>query len=149
MKANSANPSFKSRIKFVDYQVFKEKIGHLNPKKHEVGYPWNADTMKKGKNLFTTSVMDCIAGWIIDNNSVTMFHLCTLNQAKAKQYHLKGFDIKNFERRLLDKIDLAKENLHGFILGGFQMEENSKYNVFKLRKIKQITSAILTNMHSF
>ncbi len=138
MKANSANPSFKSRIKFVDYQVFKEKIGHLNPKKHEVGYPWNADTMKKGKNLFTTSVMDCIAGGIIDNNSVTMFHLCTLNQAKAKQYHLKGFDIKNFERRLLDKIDLAKENLHGFILGGFQMEENSKYNVFKLRKIKQI-----------
>ena len=121
MKANSANPSFKSRIKFVDYQVFKEKIGHLNPKKHEVGYPWNADTMKKGKNLFTTSVMDCIAGGIIDNNSVTMFHLCTLNQAKAKQYHLKGFDIKNFERRLLDKIDLAKENLHGFILGGFQM----------------------------
>ena len=138
MQINSASPSFKSKIKFINYQVFKDKINCLNPKKHEVGYPWNADTMKKGKNLFTTSILDCIAGGVIDNNSVTMFHICTLNQAKAKKNRLKGFSIDNFERRLLQKTDLTKDNLHGFILGGFQMEENSKYNVSILRKIKKI-----------
>ncbi len=138
MKINSDNQTFQSKIKFVDYQIFKDKIAHLNPKKHEVGYPWNADTMKKGKNLFTTSILDCIAGGVIDNNSVTMFHLCTLNQEKARQNRLKGFSIKEFQRRLLEKIDLSKENLHGFLLGGFQMEENSKYNVNRLRKIKKI-----------
>lgn len=138
MKINSDNQTFTSRIKFVNYPVLNDKIKHLNPKKHEVGYPWNEDTMKKGKNLFTTSIMDCIAGGVIDNNSVTMFHLCTLNQAKAKQHRLKGFSIKTFERRLLEKIDLTKDNLHGFILGGFQMEENSKYNAAILKKIKKI-----------
>ena len=138
MKIESNNLTFQSKIKFIDSGVFKEKISKLNPKIHEVGYPWNPDTMKKGKNLFTTSIMDCIAGGVVDNNSVTMFHMCTLNQAQAKKNRLKGFDIKNFGRRLLEKIDLTKENLHGFILGGFQMEENSKYNVNKLRKIKKV-----------
>lgn len=138
MKINSDNQTFTSRIKFVDYQIFKNEISRLNPKKYEVGYPWNADTMKKGKNLYTTSIMDCIAGGVIDDNSITMFHLCTLNRAKAKQHRLKGFSIDNFERRLLEKIDLAKDNLHGFILGGFQMEENSKYNVRILKKIKNV-----------
>lgn len=132
------NLIFQSKIKFVDKELFNQKVKKLNPKRHEVGYPWNADTMKKGKNLFTTSIMDCIAGGVIDNNSITMFHLCTLNQAQAKKNRQKGFSIKNFERRLLEKIDLKKENLHGLIIGGFQLEENSKYNVNKLNKIKKI-----------
>lgn len=138
MRITSDNQTFKSGIKFIDYQVFKDKINKFSPKKHEVSYPWNADTMKKGEKLFTTSIMDCIAGGVIDNNSITMFHLCTLNQAQAKKNRLKGFSINNFERRLLGKIDLSKDNLHGFLLGGFQMEENSKYNVSILKKIKKI-----------
>lgn len=138
MKINSDSTSFQSKIKFIDYKTFKEKIRRLNKKKHEVGYPWTADTMKKGKNLFTTSLLDCIAGGVVDNNSVTMFHICTTSRAEAKRKRQKGFSIKNFERRLLEKIDLAKDSLHGFILGGVQMLETSKYNVKQLNKIKKV-----------
>lgn len=127
---------FQSKIKLISEVEFKNKVKKLNPKHHEVGYPWTADTMKKGKNLYTTSIMDCIAGGIIDNNSITMFHLGTYTQAQAKKCKQKGFRIENFKRRILEKIDIQKENLHGFILGGFQMQENSKYNINKLNKIK-------------
>lgn len=138
MKIQSDNTSFQSKIKLISQADFQNKVNKLNPKKHYVGYPWNADSIKKGKKLFTNSIMDCIAGGVIDDNNITMFHICTLNQAQAKKNHLKGFDIKNIERRLLEKIDLAKENIHGFILGGFQMKDESKYNINKLNKIKKI-----------
>ncbi len=138
MKIRDDGVSFQSKIKFIDTQAFKSKIAGLSPKKHYVGYPWTPDTMKKGKNLYTTSIMDCIAGGIVDNNSVTMFHLCTRSRKDARNTRQKGFDIKNIERRILEKIDTAKENLHAFILGGFQLEPDSKYNVNKLNKIEKI-----------
>lgn len=138
MKIQNDNINFNSKIKLINQIEFNNKVKNLNPKKHYVGYPWNANTIKKGKKLFTTDIMDCIAGGIIDNNSITMFHLCTINQENARKHRLRGFDIKEIQRRILEKIDLAKENLHGFILGGFQTKENSKYNVAHLRKIKKI-----------
>ena len=137
MKIQTDNINFTSKIKLISQAEFQVKVKNLNPKKHYVGYPWNANTIKKGKNLYTDSIMDCIAGGIIDNNSITMFHLCTLNQANAKKNHLKGFDIEDIKRRLLEKIDVAKECLHGFIIGGFQLKEDAKYNINKLNKIKK------------
>ena len=108
---------------------------NLNPKRHKVGWPWTADTMKTGKNLFTTGILDCIAGGIVDGSDITMFHLGIYNQAKAKIYHQKGFKIGNFKRRILEKIDLKNENLHAFIVGGIQMKPEDKYNVKTLNKI--------------
>ncbi len=138
MKTQLDNINFTSKIKLISMSSFNDKTKCLKPKIHEVGYPWNADTMKKGKKLFTTQILDCIAGGIIDNNSITMFHQCILNQKNAKKYRQQGFSISKLERRILEKIDLTKENLHAFILGGFQLEDNSKYNVRQLEKIKQI-----------
>ncbi len=138
MRTQLDNVNFTSKIKLISMSSFNDKTKCLSPKIHEVGYPWNADTMKKGKKLFTTQIMDCIAGGIIDNNSITMFHQCILNQKNAKKYRQQGFSISKLERRILEKIDLTKENLHAFILGGFQLEDNSKYNVRQLEKIKQI-----------
>ncbi len=132
------NLVFYSGIKFIDIQTFNTKTAKLNPKKHRVAYPWTCETMKKGKNLFTTSIMDCIAGGIVDDNSVTMFHLCTRSQKDAKKTRQKGFCLRDIERRILEKIKNAKGNLHGLILGGFQFKEDSKYNVNKLRGIKKI-----------
>ena len=130
--------SFLSNIKLITPQEFKSLTKHYNPKRHEVGWPWTADTMKKGKNLFTTGILDCIAGGIVDGKDFVMFHLGIYNQEKARKNHQKGFNIANVERRLLEKINLENENLHGFILGGVQMRPESKYNVNKLKKIKEI-----------
>lgn len=132
------NLAFNSKIKFIKQADFNAKVAKLNPKQHEVGYPWTENTMKKGKKVFTRGIMDCIAGGIIDENSISMFHLCTRNRKNAKRTRQKGFNIKNIAHRFNDIIDNAKGNVHAFILGGFQWEENSKYNVNKLNKIKKI-----------
>ncbi len=62
MKITNDNLSFQSRIKFINNKQFEDRIKNLNPKRHEVGWPWTADTMKLGKNLYTTKIMDCITG---------------------------------------------------------------------------------------
>lgn len=138
MKIKNNCVSFQSKINFIDSKTFQNKIQHLNPKRHEVGWPWTADTMKKGKNLFTTGIMDCIAGGIVDGKNVTLFHIATYSHAEAKERNQKGFIIENIKRRILEKINLGNYNLHGFILGGMQTKPDSKYNVNKLNKIKLI-----------
>ncbi len=137
MKIDSNSVSFQSKIKFIDYKTFKNKTAHFNPKRHEVGWPWTADTMKSGKNLFTTGIMDCIAVGIVDGSKIILAHIATYKHGEAKQCNQKGFTIENIKRRFLEKINLDNENLHGFILGGMQTKLNSKYNVNKLSKIKQ------------
>ena len=138
MKIENDNISFQSKIKFIDSKTFKDKIKGLNPKRHEVGWPWTADAMKLGKNLYTTGIMDCIAVIIKDGNKIKLGHIATYTQGEAKQAHQKGFSINNFERRLLEKINLDNENLHGFILGGFQLKPTDKNNAKQLAQIKQI-----------
>ena len=138
MKIENSNISFQSKIKFVDYKTFKAMTSHLNPKRHEVGWPWTTDTMKTGKNLFTTGIMDCIAVGIVDGKKFKLGHLATYSSGEAKRLNMHGFRIDNVSRRLLENINLGNENLHGFILGGFQTKIRNKYNVNKLNKIKKI-----------
>ena len=97
MQISNDKTGFQSNIKFIDSAQFTQKVANLNKKRHKEGYPWTPETMKTGKNLYTTEIMDCIAGGVIDNGKVTMFHLCTRSQASAKRTHQKGFTIKNFE----------------------------------------------------
>lgn len=138
MKIDSSCITFQSKIKFIHPYDFKLKIAKLNPKRHEVGWPWTAETMKKGKNLYTTNIMDCIAGGIVDDKKALMFHLGIYNQDKAKKNHQKGFSIENIRHRILERINLNNDNLHGIIIGGFQLELGDKYNVKRLNKIKKI-----------
>lgn len=138
MKIQSNSTNFKSNIKLISEAEFQNKVKKFNPKKHYIGYPWTADGIKKGKKLFTTSILDCIAGGIIDKNTIRMFHICTMSNSTAKKHNLMGFKIKQIEQRLLKDIDFANENLHAFILGGFQLREDAKYNINKLNKIKKI-----------
>lgn len=138
MKISNDNITFQSKIKLVGAQEFSAKISSLSKKRHEVGYPWIPESTKVGKKLFTTSISDCIAGMIIKDNNIAMFHLCTRNQKYAKSTHQKGFDIKNIERRFKEKINFECENIHAFIIGGFQFKKNSKYNAGKVNSIKKI-----------
>lgn len=137
MKITNDNLSFQSRIKFINNKQFEDRIKNLNPKRHEVGWPWTADTMKLGKNLYTTKIMDCITGGVVDGKRIAMFHLGIYNQNKARKYNQKGLDIENIKRRILEKINLNNEDLHGIILGGFQLEPTDKYNVNVLNKIRK------------
>lgn len=139
MQITNNNISFQSKIKLINAKTFKEKTSSLSKKKHEVGYPWTPDTMKVGKKLYTTSIQDCISGVIIDgSNKAVMFHLCTRNQEKARQTRHKGFDIKNIERRIMEKINPENEDIHAFILGGSQFNDDSKYNRKKVDSIRKI-----------
>ncbi len=135
MKIENNNISFQSKIKFVDYKTFKDMTSHLNPKKHEVGWPWTADTMKTGKNLYTTGIMDCIAVIIKYGNKIKLAHLATFKQEEAKKANQKGFNIENVKRRLLENVNLDSENLHAIILGGFQLNPLKKDNYIHLNKI--------------
>ena len=136
---NQTNPIFKSKIKIVTPTDFKEMTKHLNPKKHEVPYPWQPENMKTGKRLFTTKIMDCISGLVFDNQTAKMFHLVTLSRGSAKEHKSKGFNIKKIQYKLFEGINTADENAHAFILGGFKCNpQKSKYNWTRMDKIKKI-----------
>ena len=137
MKIENTGVSFQSKIKFIDSKTFKKKIKGLNPKKHEVGYPWTADTMKTGKNLYTTGIIDCIAVIIKDGGKTKLGHLATYKHRDSKQIHQKGFSIKKVKRRLLENINLDNKDLHGYIIGGFQLKPDGKDNVKQLTQIQQ------------
>lgn len=138
MQVSKTDITFQSKIKIIDLQTFNQKVKKLNPKKHEVLFPWSPKDIKRGKNLFTTNIMDCIAGGIVDNGKFIMFHLGTYTKAQAKKLHQKRFDIKAVEHKLLEKVNFNNKNLHGFIIGGFQLKPDDKYNITKLQKIKHI-----------
>ena len=138
MKIENSCVQFQSKIKLITANEFKQKTSNLNPKRHEVGWPWTADTMKRGKNLFTTGIMDCITVGVVDGSNFVLAHLGIYNQAKAKAKHQKGFSIENVKRRLLKNFNVNNENLHGIILGGFQLRADDKYNINKLNKIRRI-----------
>ena len=129
--------SFQSHIKLISQQEFDKKTEKLNKKKHEVRYPWTPDTMKKGKNLYTTGIIDCIAIGIVDNKKADLFHIRTRSRRDGIDEKQKGFDIKNIERRILENVNLDNPELHAFIFGGWY-KENEKYNTRQLQKIKNI-----------
>ena len=126
---------FQARIELISQDIFDEKVNSLNPKKHYVGWPWTADTLKVGKNLYTDKDTDCIVVAIKDGSKYKLAHLGIYNQKKARNNGQKGFDIENVKRRLLDGINMGNEDLHAYIMGGFQ------YNKKKTRLIKEIFEA--------
>lgn len=136
---NRNNLAFQSKIKMVTPEEFKGLTSRLNPKKHEIRYPWQPENTKTGKKLFTTKIMDCIAGLVIGENDARMFHLVTASRGDAKRHHLRGFNINKIRYKLLEKVNTADENLHAFIIGGFKSDpKKSKYNWTRLDKIKKI-----------
>ena len=138
MKIENNCVSFQSKIKLITPLEFNNMTKNLSPKKHEVRWPWTADTMKSGKKLFTTGIMNCIAVCLIDGKKAVLAHLATYNQRKAKDTHQRGFNIENAKRRLLEKMNLESENLHAIILGGFQLRPDDKNNAKQLSKIKKL-----------
>ena len=120
MNTINNNISFGENIKFIKQSEFNEKVKGLSKKKHYVGWPWTADTLKVGKNLYTDKDTDCIVVCIKDGEKYKLAHLGIYNQKKAKNNNQKGFDIENVKRRLLDGLNLENENIHAYIMGGFQ-----------------------------
>ena len=130
---NTINDSitFGEKIKFLKQSEFNEKVKKLSKKKHYVGWPWTADTLKTGKNLYTDKDMDCIIVALKDGKKYRLAHLGIYNQKKARNNNQKGFDIENVKRRLLEGLNLENENLHAYVMGGFQ------YNKKITEKIKK------------
>ena len=131
------NISFKSQIKLISQQEFDNKTKNLNPKKHEVDYPWTPETGKTGKNLFTTGVHDCVVVGVVDGKKAKLYHLCQRSRRTGIDTHQKGFDIRDTERRILDGVNLDNPDLHAFIFGGWH-RDNPKYNKKHVEKIEKI-----------
>lgn len=134
----SGLPNFKSKIKLVNYSDFRAMTDGLSKKKHEVGRPWTAGTMKFGKNLYTTNLLDCICVAIVKGKKVKLGHLCTMNREEALERNQKPFDISEVERRLFEGIDTDDENIHGFILGGFNYGNKNLNNYREVRQVEQL-----------
>lgn len=49
MKITCNNVCFESKIKLIDNKAFNQKILPLNPKRHEILYPWTFKDIKKEK----------------------------------------------------------------------------------------------------
>jgi len=142
MNISNDNISFGIKIKVIKQSEFKNKTRNLNKKKHYVGWPWTADTLKKGKKIYTDKDTDCIVVCLKDGINYKLAHLGIYNQKKAKNNHQKGFSIDNTERRLFEGINLENENLHGYIMGGFQYNKKITEKIKKLFEKRNIPYTI-------
>ena len=128
MQISNNTINFQSKYKFVNAEEFKKLTANLSTKTNFVDYPWTIETMKHGKNLYTTGLMNCIAGLITDgsDSNTVMFHLATRTPWEAKRDFVSRFSIKNIEQRIKEKIDLNNKSLHAFFIGGFSVPSRKK-----------------------
>ena len=135
----SNNVNFNSRIKIITPANFNKQVSNLNGTIQEVYYPWTIETLKCGKNLFTTQLMDCIAIFLTNGKNSLLAHLGIRNKTQAQRDNVKEFDINNIEEKLLTQFDFEDSNLHGIIFGGMQYNDDpTSGNTPQLSQIKNL-----------
>ena len=124
MNIKNDNISFGENIKFIKQSEFKDLVKDLNKKKHYIGLPWTADSLKIGKNLYTDKNTACIIVAVKDGSNYKLSHLCTYKSTdKLSKKRLQRFDFEDAKRRILDGLNLENEDLHAYIFGGFPFNE--------------------------
>lgn len=132
MNIRNDNISFGENIKFIKQSEFKQKVKSLNKKKHYVGLPWTADSLKEGKIIYTDTNTACIIVAIKDGSKYKLSHLCTYKSTdKLSKKRLQRFDFEDAKRRIIDGLNLENNNLHAYIFGGFPF---NKKVVNKIKK---------------
>ena len=115
MRINTNSVSFNSKIKLITPSQFNKQLAELKEPAKEVTYPWTIETLRTGKNLFTTKIMDCIAVCLTNGKSSLLAHLGIRNKEQAKRDNVKEFDINNIENKLVQEFDFKDKNLHAII----------------------------------
>lgn len=139
MRINTNDVNFNSKIKLITPKTFNSLIAESNGYIEEVAYPWTIETLKTGKNLFTTKIMDCIAICLTNGKKSLLAHLGIRNREEAEKDSVNEFDINNIEKNLTQKVDFNDKNLHGIIFGGMQFYDNpSSGNTKQLNQIKNL-----------
>ena len=159
MRISSDNINFTSKIKLISQDKFNNKIKAINKTTEQVTYPWTIETLKKGSNLFTTNVMDCIVICLTNGVNALMAHLGIRDREQASRDGVKEFNIDNIEYNLAKNIDLNDKKLHGFIFGGIQFLKDATSgntpqliqikNLFKKYKIPYSIIAAKKDVHLF
>ncbi len=102
------NITFKSSIRLVPQGEFNniiQKIGRHN----SVNYPWTMKESILSESAYTTRIFDCTACGFTDGEKVLLNHICPTNPENR--------DFKSITDFIKKKINLANNNLQGFILG--------------------------------
>lgn len=100
--------NFTSNIRLANLDQYSKEIRWLSSKK-SVPSPWTYKEIVVAPRAYTTGVMDCSAGGLIDGKKALMFHLSADREANS--------DFSVIEKTILDKFNGKTEGLRGFLLG--------------------------------
>ena len=120
--------SFKARIRPVSLKEFTENTADIY-RRASVEYPWTAKETIKTSKAYTTDILDCTAGGIIDKNgkNVILFHICPTQP--------QNFDFETIEKHIMAMVESGKEGLQGFLLGSQKMYKDSEMMFKKLHRM--------------
>lgn len=104
----ACNPNFQSRIRFLSPDDYRSAVSKID-RKNFVPSPWTVKESVLADSASTNCVIDCTVCGFTDGQKVLMLHICPTKEENKNFSKIAKF-IKN-------KIDLANENLQGFLLG--------------------------------
>ncbi len=133
------NVSFKARIRPTTMKEFTEATTDIY-KKASVEYPWTAKETIKAAKAYTTDILDCTAGGIVDETgkSVVLFHICPTQP--------QNFNFEEIEKHIMSFVEEGKGKLKGFLIGSQKIFKDSDVLFKKLQKMlknKKIPTTII------
>lgn len=133
------NVSFKARIRPTTMKEFTEATADIY-KIASVEYPWTAKETIKSAKAYTTDILDCTAGGIIDETgkNVILFHICPTQP--------QNLNFKEIEKHIMSFVEEGKGKLKGFLLGSQKMFHDSEMMFKKLHRMlknKKIPTTII------
>lgn len=133
------NITFTSAIRPIKTSLFEDLISDIS-KRHSVNSPWTCAESRRGKQVYTTGIIDCTMCGITDGKDVFMMHICPTKPENAKFSKIKEF--------MQDKIDFTNKNLKAVVLGArFYPDSNKSYKLFdnfvKFLKSKNVDTTTL------
>ncbi len=122
------NVSFKARIRPTTMKEFTEATADIY-KRASVEYPWTAKETIKAAKAYTTDILDCTAGGIVDETgkNVVLFHICPTQP--------QNFNFEEIEKHLMSFVEEGKGKLKGFLLGSQKMFHDSEMMFKRLHRM--------------
>ena len=122
------NVSFKARIRPTTMKEFTEATADIY-KRASVEYPWTAKETIKAAKAYTTDILDCTAGGIVDESdkNVVLFHICPTQP--------QNFNFEEIEKHIMSFVEEGRGKLRGFLIGSQKIFKDSDILFKKLQKM--------------
>ncbi len=117
------NISFTSRLKPITLSEFRHTISSIGSQ-NSVDFPWSINQTRKGKDVYTTNVIDCSSCLITNGQEAVLMHLTP----DTEQNHAFSLVLA----KLRNLLDLKDSNLQAVLLGSKNHKKSLDiYNKFK------------------